>query len=247
MKLIDLSAVCFPAMEKEVARTYLQNRKISDEQIKKVWFVEDAASLEMLVNPQRVTKYDSPDVTKELRPFDHDVSEHGVPISGQRLVFPLERNGEVVGLVCRHIDDSPEQFRYMNLRCSGTEPLVYNYDGVNRNEQILVTEGILDGMHLPNNIALLGSDYKKVEEFKDNSIIVYDNEPYKQNIYYKNKGAIESGFAVCIWDNRIGGLKDINEMVMAGMSIDRIVDIIKSCAVKGQEALDKLSEYSKHE
>jgi len=246
MKHIDLTALCFPAWEKEVACTYLHSRKISDEQIKKLWYIEDVSSLEMLVNSQRVTKYDSPDVEKRRNPRDHDVRLEGIQDKGERILFPFERNGEIIGMAARHLRSDSER-RYINYRFEGSDPLIFNYDGVNRNDTIIITEGPIDSMSLPNSIAMAGRDYNKVEEFKENSIIVFDNEPYEQPSYYKNKGAIDAGFTVCIWDNRVDGLKDINDMICAGMSTDRIVGIIKSCAVSGEEALQKLSEYSKYE
>lgn len=246
MKHIDLTAVCFPAWEKEVARTYLQDRKISDEQIKKLWYIQDVSSLELLVNSKRVTKYDSPDVDKHRNPRDHDVRGEGIQDTGERILFPFERNGEIIGMAARHTKTVSAR-RYINYRFEGDAPLIFNYDGVNRNDTVLITEGPIDSMSLPNSIAMAGRDYNKVEEFKENSIIVFDNEPTEQPSYYKNKGAIDAGFTVCIWDSRVDGLKDINDMVCAGMSTDRIVDIIKSCAVSGEEALQKLSEYSEYE
>ena len=49
--------------------------------------------------------------------------------------------------------------------------------------------------------------------------------------------AIDDGFTVCIWnDRRVANYKDINEMVLAGLSTDVIVDIITSNAYSGLSA-----------
>jgi len=51
---------------------------------------------------------------------------------------------------------------------------------------------------------------------------------------------------VCIWDDRrVSDIKDINDMVLNGLSQDEIVDIITSNTYSGLSAKVKLKEYAK--
>ena len=48
MKRIDLTAVCFPANEKGVAKDFLESRKIPESKIQDLWFVPHAQTLGLL-------------------------------------------------------------------------------------------------------------------------------------------------------------------------------------------------------
>ena len=51
---------------------------------------------------------------------------------------------------------------------------------------------------------------------------------------------------MCIWnDRRVSDLKDINDMILSGLSQDDLVDIITSNTYKGLSAKAKLTEYKK--
>ena len=253
MKEIDLSAVCFPANEKIVAKEFLQSRMIPDEQIKNLWYVTNARSLTVYANKRGIseTKVDKGASTHfDTRGVDdgHKETQHGIPVDDQRIVIPFIVNGELVGMTGRAMDDS--FLRYLTLRFKDDVPLVFNYDKVDKTKTVLVTEGPLDSLFLPNSMAIAGSDYKKLDELdtklKDNAILIFDNETRNKQILDKVSSAIDDGFTVCIWnDRRVANYKDINEMVLAGLSTDVIVDIITSNAYSGLSAKTKLSEYKK--
>ena len=57
---------------------------------------------------------------------------------------------------------------------------------------------------------------------------------------------IDEGWSVCIWnDRRVSEFKDINEMILGGLSSNDIVDIITSNTYNGLSAKTKLMEYKK--
>ena len=126
-------------------------------------------------------------------------------------------------------------------------PLIYNLNNVDNTKTIFVTEGPLDSLFLPNSIAVGGSDFKKIDKkFKDNAILVYDNEPRSTEIIKKISSVIDEGWSVCIWnDRRVSEFKDINEMILGGLSSNDIVDIITSNTYNGLSAKTKLMEYKK--
>jgi len=57
---------------------------------------------------------------------------------------------------------------------------------------------------------------------------------------------IDLGYKVCIWnDKRVSDLKDVNEMIMNGLSQSVILDIINTSIFDGLSAKLKLTEYKK--
>lgn len=72
------------------------------------------------------------------------------------------------------------------MRLLDDVPLIYNIQNVDKTKTIYVTEGPIDSLFLPNSIAVGGSDFKKIDDgIKDNSIIIYDNEPRNEEILKK--------------------------------------------------------------
>ncbi len=224
MKRIDLTAVCFRANEKGVARDFLESRKIPESKIQDLWFVPQAQSLGLLSN-----KYKD-------RVLGDD----------PRIVIPFfDESGELVGISGRAINDSP--LRYLTMRFLDDVPLIYNIDKVDKSKTIYVTEGPIDSLFLPNAISVGGSDFKKIDDsIKENAILIYDNEPRNTEILKKINEVIDLGWSVCIWDDRrVSDIKDINDMVLNGLSQDEIVDIITSNTYSGLSAKVKLKEYAK--
>ena len=218
MKRIDLTAVCFRANEKGVARDFLES-KIQD-----LWFVPQAQTLGLL----------------------SDKYKDRVLGDDPRVVIPFfDESGELVGISGRAINDSP--LRYLTMRFLDDVPLIYNIDKVDKSKTIYVTEGPIDSLFLPNAISVGGSDFKKIDDsIKENAILIYDNEPRNTEILKKINEVIDLGWSVCIWDDRrVSDIKDINDMVLNGLSQDEIVDIITSNTYSGLSAKVKLKEYAK--
>ena len=163
-----------------------------------------------------------------------------------RVVIPFyDKDGELIGVSGRAINDSP--LRYLTMRFLDDVPLIYNWDKVDKSKTIYVTEGPIDSLFLPNAISVGGSDFKKIDDsIKENAILIYDNEPRNAEIIKKIEEVIDLGYSVCIWnDRRVSDLKDINDMILSGLSQDDLVDIITSNTYKGLSAKAKLTEYKK--
>jgi hypothetical protein len=57
---------------------------------------------------------------------------------------------------------------------------------------------------------------------------------------------VDLGYRVCIWnDKRITEYKDINEMIINGLSESEVLDIINSNTAYGLSAKMQLMEYKK--
>jgi hypothetical protein len=77
-----------------------------------------------------------------------------------------------------------------------------------------------------------------------NKILIYDNEPRNKNIVKMMQDAIKSEHNIVIWPDTMQG-KDINEMVMSGISPDEIESIISSNTFKGLQAQVKFNMWKR--
>lgn len=218
----DLAAVAVPANEKSASREYLQARLVPDHIIEQLWFTESPESLHLLCDKYKGRLGTDP-----------------------RIVLPIYSEiGELIGLIARAINNAP--LRYINMRFVDDVPLIYNIQNVDKSKTIYAVEGPIDSLFLPNCISVVGSDFKKISNLKDNAKIIYDNEPRNSVILDKIADVIDHGYSVCIWnDKRVEGLKDINEMRLSGLTTEQIVEIIDSCTYTGLSAKLKLQEYRK--
>ena len=73
---------------------------------------------------------------------------------------------------------------------------------------------------------------------------IYDNEPRSKQILSKIAKNISAGHSVCIWPSFLQE-KDINDMILAGMSISEILKIINDNTFENLKAKVKLAEWRK--
>ncbi len=157
-----------------------------------------------------------------------------------RLVIPfLDQNKNLFGFQGRSFDPNAGNLRYITIMLDEEKPRIYGLDTVDTSQTIYVTEGPIDSMFLPNGIATAGGDIlteiRLTSLPKERIVIVYDNEPRNPDTVKKIAKCIESGYKVCIWDSKIEQ-KDINDMIMAGITQQEIKSIIDSCTFSGIEA-----------
>ena len=75
-------------------------------------------------------------------------------------------------------------------------------------------------------------------------MVVFDNEPRNPEIVKKMSQIIDEGFTVCFWPKTIKQ-KDINDMVLNGLSPNIIVDTIEKNKFSRLKAKMALSDWSK--
>jgi hypothetical protein len=104
----------------------------------------------------------------------------------------------------------------------------------------------IDSLFLQNAIAVAGSDFSKLKSIVpvEQAVIVFDNEPRNPEIVKHLSHMIEDGFTVCIWPKSIKK-KDINDMVLNGLSSTIIEDTINKNKFSGLSAKMALSDWSK--
>jgi hypothetical protein len=140
----------------------------------------------------------------------------------------------------------PSKVKYVTIVLNDSIPKVYGLDACNINRIIPVLEGPIDSMFVPNSIATAGGDLvSAVRDFdKSRLTIVYDNEPRSKETVKKLDKAILNGYSVCIWPETMEH-KDINDMVLAGLSPEFIEHIIKTNTYKDLSAKLALQKWSK--
>ena len=163
----------------------------------------------------------------------------------ERILIPCyTRDKKLIGLTCRGINN--ERLRYVTIKVIKDHPLVFGLDKIDINKPIYVVEGPIDSMFLDNSIAVGGSDFKRIANFasKESFVMVYDNQPRSKELLNIMERTIEDGYKVVIWPEKIKE-KDINEMILAGMGKEEIMDIINSNTCSSLAANIKLKEWRK--
>ena len=183
--------------------------------------------------------------TNKLVPGKFD--EESIKHDETRLLIPFfDKNKKVHAYQGRALGNS--NLKYITIVLDESVPKVYGLDTVNFNQTVCVMEGPIDSMFVPNSIATAGGDLVSALgtlcASKSSMVIVYDNEPRARDTIRKLDKAIMQGYNVCIWPENMEH-KDINDMVMAGMSSEFIQHIIKTNTYRDLAAKLALTKWSK--
>jgi len=214
---------CIPAVEAPRARDYLRHRQIPKHKWDELYYVENSQSLSSL------------DYKYKDRVFGND----------PRLVLPFySRQGKLVGVSGRALNSN--KLRYLTLKFDDQESLIYGLRNVDYNKRVYVTEGPIDSLFLPNAIAVAGSDFSKLKSIvpTEQAVVVFDNERRNSELVKKMDQIIEDGFTICLWPKNIVQ-KDINDMVLNGLSAKIVEDTINNNKFSGLSAKMALSDWSK--
>lgn len=166
------------------------------------------------------------------------------------IIIPfLDKFGKCFGFNARCLSNKTDM-RYISIMLNEDYPKIYGLHKIKDNTTVYVTEGPFDSMFIPNSVAICGADInlKNLEEVlcrpRNKIVLIYDNEPRSHQIIKKIEKAISEGFKVCIWPSNIRE-KDINDMILSGMSPNVLLDTIKKNIYTDLEAKVKLSEWRK--
>lgn len=173
-------------------------------------------------------------IPNKFESLDHDSA---------RIIIPIfDNNKTLIGFQGRAISKK-DNIRYITIMLNEEAPRIYGLDCVDFNRKNYVFEGPFDSMFIPNSIATCGgqltSELKKLNKSKDNTVVVYDNEPRSKEIVKNMLTAIKNDYKICIWpDNVIE--KDINEMILKKVSGHYVkTEIVNEAAKKIQNIIDE--------
>ncbi|SVC36885.1 uncharacterized protein METZ01_LOCUS289739, partial [marine metagenome] len=139
-----------------------------------------------------------------------------------RLLIPFrDVKGEIFAYQGRAF--GKEQPKYITIKLKN-DSKVFGLDKIDRDKHIYVVEGPLDSLFLDNCLAVGGSEFSNLP--KENTTIVFDNEPRNQEICNNIEESIRKEYSVCLWPVQ-NPHKDINDMILSGMSSSDITSQIK--------------------
>lgn len=162
-----------------------------------------------------------------------------------RLIIPFfNEHGKVFAYQARAFGD--EIPKYYTIKLDENEEKIYGLDRIDYSKRILVVEGPIDSLFLPNCIAVSGAsfDTPSIRALATNATIVMDNEPRNKEIVKQFGNYIKDGFTVCIWPDSTQE-KDVNDMVKAGIPVETIVETINSNTYSGLSAQLRFNEWRK--
>lgn len=197
--------------------TYVQKRKIPEKFFDNLYFT---------TNYEKFIRKLIPTCDKELVP-------------DARLVIPFyDQYNELIAVTGRSLESGNKVLRYVTVRTNDSkDKLLFGMDTVDLNQPVRIVEGQIDSLFLNNCIASGDGNLSiaaKNIECKE-KILIYDNEKRNKEILKMMHNSIDLGYKVVIWPDYIEA-KDINEMVMSGISPDAIEEIISNNTFSGLEA-----------
>ena len=208
--------------EDHPARLYCVNRKIPEKYFDKLFLSDKFMTLvnEVKPNTYKITK-------------DHP-----------RLIIPFyDTTGKVFAFQGRAF--GKEQPKYLTIKLDENKQKVYGLDKVNFQKPIYITEGPIDSLFIDNCLAAGGADlFLKNKIPNENITYIFDNEPRNKEIVNRMYKVIEQDFNVVIWPEDLQ-LKDVNDMIMSGLTKIELQDIISNNTYSKLSALTKLNYWKK--
>ena len=208
--------------EDHPARLYCMNRKIPEKYFDKLFLSDKFMTLvnEVKPNTYKITK-------------DHP-----------RLIIPFyDTTGKLFAFQGRAF--GKEQPKYLTIKLDENKQKVYGLDKINFQKPIYITEGPIDSLFIDNCLAAGGADlFLKNKIPNENITYIFDNEPRNKEIVKRMYKVIEQDFNVVIWPDEIQ-LKDVNDMIMSGLTKLELEDIISNNTYSKLSALTKLNYWKK--
>lgn len=155
-----------------------------------------------------------------------------------RLIIPIrDTTGELIALQGRTIGN--HSLRYITLKRQENVSKVFGLDRLQEGVPVLVVEGPLDSLFLPNCIATADANLLAAPV---GDILIPDKQFRNPEIVRYIERFIDEGKAVCLLTDEVFPYKDINQAVQAGVSPAQVLGIVLDHTYRGLTAKLKLSE-----
>ena len=210
------------------AKLYVEQRKIPAKQHYKLFYCNKFNAF--------VNEHLSPGM------FDEAAIKNDEP----RLIIPfISKGGNLIAIQGRSFKKN-SSLRYITIKLDNDAPLVYNMNNIDQTIPVYCVEGPIDSMFVPNSIAVAGADLKRVKEVlpSESMTYIFDNQPRNKEIVRIMERACDDGEKVMVWPDNIVE-KDINDMILSGISEAQILDIINHNTYSSLILKMKINEWSK--
>ncbi|MDP7367211.1 MAG: DNA primase [Candidatus Pacebacteria bacterium] len=199
--------------EEHFARKYFESRKLPESFKDKVYFAED------------------------FKKWAEDISNIDYSNLGKeepRMVIPFfDTEGKLIAAQGRALGRN--ELRYITIKVDEDSPKIYGLDRLTPETTTYIVEGPIDSMFLPNCLAVAGGDLQSIKIDKKQCVLIFDNEPRNEHTVKKLMKSIDDGWEVVIW-SKGKKFKDINDLIMSGLSTDEILEMINKTTMKGLRA-----------
>jgi len=206
------------------ARKFVLDRKIPENKLDLLYFCDKFMTLVNKVKPGTF-KNTNKDYPRLIIPFYDE--------SGRLFAFQGRAFGQ-------------EQPKYITIKLDESKQKVYGLERVNFLKPISIVEGPLDSLFLDNCLAAAGADLKNIKKSlpEEQITYIYDNEPRNREIIKQMYSVINKGYSIVIWPDDLKE-KDINDMILSGLTSEQISDIIINNTFNGLAATAKLDFYKR--
>lgn len=204
------------------ARKYVEKRRIPEKFWKEIFYAEKFKDF-----------------------LDTSFPDHGkdnVPNDDRIVLFYTNKQGVITNCAGRALGES--KIRYITVKVKDEKKL-FGLHRVSTNQEVYVLEGQFDSFFVPNSVASGDSNLGAVPEFLNcDCTLIFDNESRNLQIVKQINAAIENGHRVVLFPESLP-YKDVNEMIMNGMSEREVMNIIESNKYQGLMAKLKFSDWRK--
>jgi hypothetical protein len=154
-----------------------------------------------------------------------------------RLIIPMfDPAGNMFGYQGRSFDPKTN-LRYITIILNEDLPKLYGMDTCDIRRPHYVVEGGIDSMFIPNCIATFQGDLSSALSFVDRELCTFipDRDTRNKEVMGNVKKLIDAGLNVCMLPDNLGG-KDINEIVLSGVTPEYLMEVIKKNTYSKLEA-----------
>ena len=160
-----------------------------------------------------------------------------------RLIIPCH-NEENKFIACqgRAYDNNDFKLRYQTSKVHEDTQLIFCQDRLKSDKPKFAVEGPIDSLFVDNCVAVLG--FNKFKLLSKDYTIIPDNDRRNTQVLKSMSELLELGYSMVLWPDEIKE-KDINDMIMSGMSVEKLKTIIENNTYQGNMALLKFTNWRK--
>tara|TARA_Y100001954_G_scaffold151143_1_gene160577 strand:- start:121 stop:666 length:546 start_codon:yes stop_codon:yes gene_type:complete len=161
-----------------------------------------------------------------------------------RLIIPFfDTTGKLFAFQGRAF--GKEQPKYLTVKLDEKKQKIFGLERINFTQEVKIVEGPIDSLFISNCVAAAGADLFLNNKISNEKVTyIFDNEPRNKEIIKRMYDVIEKNYNIVIWPDDIQ-LKDVNDMIMSGLTPAKVEDIISRNTYRQLSALTKLSIWKK--
>ncbi|MEC7853681.1 MAG: hypothetical protein VYB04_10480 [Pseudomonadota bacterium] len=160
-----------------------------------------------------------------------------------RLIIPChDESNKFIACQGRSYDNNDFKLRYQTSKVHEDTQLIFGQDRLKSDKPKFAVEGPIDSLFVDNCVAVLG--FNKFKLLSKDYTIIPDNDRRNTQVLKSMSELLELGYSMVLWPDEIKE-KDINDMIMSGMSVEKLKTIIENNTYQGNMALLKFTNWRK--